>query len=220
MSRIVLSWNQLSDFDTFDIFRSTSTIDVSNLPTPVATGLTDTRYSDSSVTSGTTYFYRIRTNYNGLSVLSDEFSLIAEVATNPSPFLQDKVEIYIAANTQTTSNGWQKVLLDTASYDTNSLFDTTNKWIKPKKAGYYLCTARVRFSSSASTVAMSIRKNGSNYVALGTDNAASSIYALNGTTMVYCDGDDDYIELGVYSVAIISYTTGVFDTQLQVIGPF
>lgn len=220
MSRIVLNWDQNSDFDSFDIFRSTSTIDINNLPPPIATGVLETRYSDSNVVLGTTYFYRIRTNYAGANVISEEFALKAEPATSPSPFTHDKIKIYMSTNVPTTSDGWQKIQLDMASYDTNELFDSTNKHIKPKKAGYYMCNARARFVNVMSGIALGLGKNGANFAAIGPDTAGNSLYAMSGSTVVYCNGTTDYIDLRLYASSVQDFTVGEFDTYLEVIGPF
>lgn len=220
MSRIVLNWSQNSDFDSFDIFRSTSTIDINNLPLPIATGVLETRYSDSNVVLGTTYFYRIRTNYAGLSVISDEFALKAEPVASPSPFTHDKIKIYMSTNAPTTSAGWQKIQLNSVSYDTNALFDSTNKYIKPKKAGYYMCNARARFINTVSGIALGLGKNGANFAAIGPDTAANGVYAIGGSILVYCNGTTDYIDLQLYASSVLDFTVGTFDTYLEVIGPF
>lgn len=220
MSRIFVTWDQNSNYDSFDIYRSTSPIDQNSLPTPLASGITNTYYSDTTVVSGQTYFYRIKTNLGVSSVISDEFSIKAEQIENPSPFNHDKVKIYMSTNTPTTTAGWQKVNLDSKDFDTNAIWDSVGKRIKPKKAGYYSCNARVRFSSPTGYMALAMGRNGENYAAFGIDPAANSMYAVSGSMMVYCNGSTDYLDLRIFSNSVNNFSTGSFDTYLEVVGPF
>lgn len=141
-------------------------------------------------------------------------------STQLPPFAHDKIEIYMSTNVPTTSAGWQKIQLNSVSYDTNALFDSTNEYIKPKKAGYYMCNARVRFINTMSGIALGLGKNGENYAAIGPDAVANSVYAIGGSVTVYCNGTTDYIDLRLYSNSVQDFTVGAFDTYLGVIGPF
>lgn len=141
-------------------------------------------------------------------------------STQLPPFAHDKIEIYMSTNVPTTSAGWQKIQLNSVSYDTNALFDSTNEYIKPKKAGYYMCNARVRFINTMSDIALGLGKNGENYAAIGPDAVANSVYAIGGSVTVYCNGTTDYIDLRLYSNSVQDFTVGAFDTYLGVIGPF
>lgn len=141
-------------------------------------------------------------------------------STQLPPFAHDKIEIYMSTNVPTTSDGWQKIQLNSVSYDTNALFDSTNKYIKPKKAGYYMCNARARFINTVSGIALGLGKNGENYAAIGPDTVADSVHALGGSIAIYCNGTTDYIDLRLYSSSVQDFTVGAFDTYLGVIGPF
>jgi len=67
---------------SYSVYRGTSTSGES--PTPVATGISSTGYTDTSVTNGSTYFYTVRAvNSAGASPASNESSA---TPTAPSAF--------------------------------------------------------------------------------------------------------------------------------------
>ncbi len=148
----------------------------------------------------------------------DEVSLIFKGgvwAVQTSYF--DKARAYLNTATNTTTAGWQKVPVDTVEFDTNSIFDTTNKRFIPKKAGYYQVNLRAR-TGTAGTLVLGIGKNGTQVKAAGDD--IGSVYALGGSTLIYCNGTTDYLEMFVYATAARALTTGSFDTYVEVCGPF
>jgi hypothetical protein len=85
-----------------------------------------------------------------------------------------------------------KVTFNTVSFDTNTLWDSTNKRIIPKKAGYYLVSARVGLAAVSSNVTF-LYKNGAQYSVLGTVTASD--YGGGQTDLVYCNGTTDYLEI-------------------------
>lgn len=132
---------------------------------------------------------------------------------------RDKIMVYLntAANTHGTST-FAKVPLDTVYFDTNGLWDATNKRIVPKKAGYYLVTGRLRTNTpGASTAAATLNTNVASQ-ALGGDVGTAN-QAVGGTTLMYCNGTTDYLELFTYSATVRAYTVGLFDTYMNVVGP-
>jgi fibronectin type 3 domain-containing protein len=70
---IPLSWSPSAGAATYNLYRSTTTNGEGN--TPYVSGLTGTTYTDTSVTAGTTYFYKVAAvNSAGTSVQSTEAS--------------------------------------------------------------------------------------------------------------------------------------------------
>lgn len=74
---IKLEWAQFSKFDSMNVYRSTSSIDTENLPTPLATGLTTMYYFDSTAVDGETYYYVVGMWLDGVEYLSSEISIYA-----------------------------------------------------------------------------------------------------------------------------------------------
>lgn len=79
MPSIRLEFAQFGDFDSFDVIRSTTSLagvaDV-DLPSPIVTGLTTMYYVDTMIVDGATYYYKVRVNRDGTSIVSDQ---IAEI---------------------------------------------------------------------------------------------------------------------------------------------
>lgn len=55
---VVIEFSHFGDFDSFDIIRSDTPMDITALPAPLVTGLTTMAYLDSTVVIGQTYYYR------------------------------------------------------------------------------------------------------------------------------------------------------------------
>jgi hypothetical protein len=71
--RVSLSWKASSGAASYSIYRGTSA--GGEGATPVKTGVTGTSYTDTGLTSGTTYFYKVAAvNSSGTSALSNETS--------------------------------------------------------------------------------------------------------------------------------------------------
>lgn len=82
MAGIRLEFAQFGAFDSFEIIRSDSSmasVADEDLPSPIATGLTTMYYVDTTVVVGTTYYYKVRVNRDGVSIVSDEISVIANL---------------------------------------------------------------------------------------------------------------------------------------------
>ncbi|MHA3104608.1 LamG-like jellyroll fold domain-containing protein [Acinetobacter sp. ANC 3791] len=90
MAGIRLEWAQFGAFDYFNIYRSLSAIDISNLPTPVSVNLREMYYVDGNVTEGKTYYYRVGVVVNSIEKISDEVSVIAS-STDPYFSLVDSL---------------------------------------------------------------------------------------------------------------------------------
>lgn len=121
-------------------------------------------------------------------------------------------------NQTLAGSGWNKVPLDVTSGDTNLIFDSINKKIIPKKAGYYTCNAKVMCAGNL-LEGLSVYKNGSITVRMGHFVNYSTARAVNGSFTVYCNGTTDYLELFALINGSGYYSGGVTETYLQVFGP-
>lgn len=86
MAAINLSWKQKGLADSFNIYRSTSTIDINNLPTPIA-NVTIKSYSDSGLESGPAYYYRVESIRNNERAISDELVVYTAQPWTPDSLL-------------------------------------------------------------------------------------------------------------------------------------
>ena len=92
---------------------------------------------------------------------------------------------------------WTKVTYGTENFDTNNNFASSR--FTPTIAGYYQINANLRYANSiAGTVLqMAIYKNGAlyAYVSNGVQNVTR---ALCVSTLLYCNGSTDYVEIYTY----------------------
>lgn len=77
MAGIRLEWAQFGDFDSFDVLRSNSPMDINSLPSPIATNLPTMYHVDITVVEGATYYYRVVAWRDGVSKVSEEIQLKA-----------------------------------------------------------------------------------------------------------------------------------------------
>jgi hypothetical protein len=96
-----------------------------------------------------------------------------------------------------TNSTFTKVTFNTELFDTNNNFASST--FTPTVAGYYQISGGISnlAGSTPTRTILSFWKNGSGYAGLG-DFTASSCYRVYGSTLVYCNGSTDYIELYVY----------------------
>jgi fibronectin type 3 domain-containing protein len=74
-SMVTLDWDAVTDATSYNVYRGLSTGDLSS-KVLLASALTATAYSDTNVTSGTTYFYQVTAeNSDGESSGSAEVSV-------------------------------------------------------------------------------------------------------------------------------------------------
>lgn len=83
MAGIRLEWAQFSDFDSFEVIRSDSSMTSvadEDLPSPIVTGLTTMYYVDTTVIEYEVYYYKVRAWRDDTSVTSNEIPAIASDA--------------------------------------------------------------------------------------------------------------------------------------------
>ena len=90
-----------------------------------------------------------------------------------------------------STNTNTKLLFQTEEFDTNNNFASST--FTPTVTGYYQVSASMRMGSALGNMRMMIWKNGSQYK-IGTDIGTTSANAFV-STLVYCNGTTDYIEV-------------------------
>lgn len=79
MAGVRIEFAQFGDFDYFEILRSDSPMDVESLPSPIVTSLTTMYYVDTTVVTGSDYYYRVVVWRDGVSQVSAEMMVTADV---------------------------------------------------------------------------------------------------------------------------------------------
>ena len=116
------------------------------------------------------------------------------------------------AQTSLTSGVFVKVVLNTEFFDTNNNFDsTTNYRFTPTVAGYYQITAGIFLSGALTAYQLSIYKNGAIYASTSYLPITASGIIANGSSLIFCNGSTDYIEL--YAFATTSSSTWTINTS-------
>ena len=94
-----------------------------------------------------------------------------------------------------TSGTFTKVTLDTKDFDTNNNFASST--FTPTVAGYYQINCILRISGTTVTGStIVIYKNGSAFTRITETNSAIGVdFTLAGSSVVYCNGSTDYIEM-------------------------
>lgn len=83
------------------IYRSTSPMDIQNMPAPIATLLADVEYyEDMNVVQGQTYYYRVGAYVGGVEKFSEEFQVVAQ---DSSPIV-NKVNFYYTMENVTATD--------------------------------------------------------------------------------------------------------------------
>jgi hypothetical protein len=174
-------------------------------------GTTDTQIISGVNGSGTYLPLSFYTN-NALAMQIGTNGQVTVAATaNPtfSAYCSSTQSISAATNT--------KIQYQTEEWDTNNNFDnTTNYRFTPTVAGYYQISGSINFQSAPTSISLlSIYKNGSEFKRCFQTNA--SIYGINGSAVVYCNGSTDYIELYCYQSGggAINTSTGNALTYFQ-----
>ena len=80
MSNITLTWDADGSIKSFSVYRAEQSLDLNNLPTPIATGIKDKTYIDNNVVDDKTYFYLVASLKDVQQKLSDEVECIASIS--------------------------------------------------------------------------------------------------------------------------------------------
>ena len=99
------------------------------------------------------------------------------------------------SSVQTLSSGtFTKIQFQSEEFDTNSNFDsTTNYRFTPTVAGYYQFNTAITVGASLTPMQGAFYKNGSIYKVIA--NTGASVGAILGSSLIYCNGSTDYVEV-------------------------
>lgn len=91
-SKVDLTWNAVTDATSYAVKRSTT---AGGPYTTIATNITETSYTDTDVTSGTTYYYIVSATINGTEISdSNEASATPEASQTP-PTTEAKLKVVL-----------------------------------------------------------------------------------------------------------------------------
>ncbi len=173
---IDLTWNSVAGPGTisYSVYRSTTS---GTYGAALATGLSSASYTDSTVSNGTVYYYKVSANnLSGESTLSSEVSSqaiagfsISSVSVNGASALQVSWGAASGASTYTLKYGTSSGSYGT-TVSTNATSPTTVSSLTPGTTYYFMVTA-VNSTGSGSTVNASSEVSG---VPLGTFTMATA----------------------------------------------
>jgi hypothetical protein len=112
----------------------------------------------------------------------------------------------ISHNTNTTAN------FNLANIDTASCLDAANKRVIPKAAGYYNVTVQIGILETSTRTyyyRVGLTKNGSliSYAVISHAGSSGGEQILTSTSIVYCNGTTDYIDVVFYQYDYTSNST-------------
>lgn len=120
MANVKLEWSQATFVESFNIYRSLSTMNTASMPAPLATGITDHYYFDTSITVDETYFYRVGAVRGEQELISSEVEVLAGAPVVNDP-VWPNVELLIFA--------------DAASFPSTAIIDSSSRGRAVAKAG-------------------------------------------------------------------------------------
>ena len=119
---------------------------------------------------------------------------------------------YLSANQSVSGSTYTKVAFDTEEFDTASAFDsTTNYRFTPLVAGYYQINGGIVFAATVTYGQIAIYKNGTLYQTTYSQQSSNN-YGQTISSLVYCNGTTDYIEIYGYVAATTPRFNGGSDS--------
>jgi hypothetical protein len=116
----------------------------------------------------------------------------------PSSIKGPAFSAYANSATSLSNGAFTKILYQVEEYDTNNNFASSR--FTPTVAGYYQVNGASNVGGGTTAeVSIAVYKNGSNYKQ-GPDYtiASGAQYSQTISTLVYCNGSTDYIEIYLY----------------------
>ena len=119
----------------------------------------------------------------------------------------------LGTNQSFSSSTFTKIQYNTEDFDTNSNYDNaTNYRFTPTVAGYYQVNASVRINytgSAGDNIQIHIYKNNSHWDCQARLNSTGNYGNISISSLVYCNGSTDYIEIYGYS----THGSSLFDVS-------
>ena len=119
---------------------------------------------------------------------------------------------YANAATSLTNGAFTKISFQVEDYDTNNNFASSR--FTPTVAGYYQISAASSVSGGTTAeLSIAVYKNGAGHRQGSDFITAGSQYAQSISTLVYCNGSTDFIEIYLY-IATAGKLTGTGDNSV------
>jgi hypothetical protein len=119
---------------------------------------------------------------------------------------------YANSGTSLTNGAFTKISFQVEDYDTNNNFASSR--FTPTVAGYYQISAAANIvGGTTAELSIAVYKNGSGHRQGSDFITAGTQYSQSISTLVYCNGSTDYIEIYVY-IATTSKSTGTGDNSV------
>ena len=125
--------------------------------------------------------------------------------------------VHLGSAANTTAAGYQKVPLNTVTYDASGIWVAGSLAFRPTAAGTYHVSLRARVASAALSAA-AIGKNGAPVIAVGYEGGNQ--VAVGGGGLVQVNGTTDTIDAWVACASVVAYTASGNDTYMDISGPF
>lgn len=96
MSSINVSWSDSSMVEYYNLYRSTTSINISTLPIPIISNIADKFYNDTDVINGQTYYYIVESILRGQHKFSEQIIVVASDTIN--------LELYISGESKNSDD--------------------------------------------------------------------------------------------------------------------
>ena len=153
-------------------------------------------YSGAKFTNNTvdTLDLSVATLQESKGTLSDEDAVTCLGLAPIKRMNSTKVWLNSTDNPSTSSE--TKVELDTVAFDEDGWWDSGNKRISPKKAGYYLVTGGIYYDYTVNQwIYGAFYKSGSFAGLVGITTTVANTIGAAGSSIMYLNGSTDYVEL-------------------------
>lgn len=119
----------------------------------------------------------------------------------------------MSGNQSLTAAAYTVLQFNTEEFDTANCFDTSTYRFTPNIAGYYAISGAFSLSSTGVPL-IYVYKNGTGYKR-GTYTFSATLFAINMSCLVYCNGTTDYVQLIGRTESNSTVTNGTPDTWFQ-----
>ena len=153
------------------------------------------------------------------SDLTNKPTLATVAATGSYNDLTDKpvsisFSVYNSIQQSLTSGQEAKITFDTAEFNVQSAFNTSNSRFQPNVAGYYYVSGTAYFTQAVTFAQVIFKKNGTVFSAGGpAANVAAQV--TSHSAVVYLNGSTDYVEMWAIGVGTVALQAGNWLTKFQ-----
>jgi hypothetical protein len=135
--------------------------------------------------------------------LPDNTGTILTTATAGVPVNGPAFSAFRSGNQAFSATTWTKLQFNSEEFDTNSNYDSaTNYRFTPTVAGYYQVNAYMETTGAPTYQYIAIYKN--TLEAKRSSTGASPGTSMGVSTLIYCNGSTDFLEVYVLSQAAVS----------------